>query len=325
MQHGRVTLQHIYESMSRSHPTLLRATAPRRYALPFGYRDPRTAGAMFAYSAVVAGKPPYSADDVALTSYLTTCVLIAHDVPTFFVARDLLAAIRATALPDDYSLEALRWPHPALLLALPVDSLMTPRDGPCAFIAVGRQLPDERWDIPGYRVCVVPPPGRLTVVGIAGGAGGATAFADQRPLAGTIGRLFPDDRPSLEWTGASSAPLRGDDASFLSDLTALALRIVLVMQARPDLVDSGLRIARPARHKKGRERSALWHPNFIGRDYSPPSQPAAASSREGPRAHWRRGHWRNQAVGPRTASEHRLRWIEPTLVGLAAPASLTRQ
>lgn len=30
-------------------------------------------------------------------------------------------------------------------------------------------------------------------------------------------------------------------------------------------------------------------------------------------AHWRRGHWRNQAIGPRYA-EHKLIWIRPTLV-----------
>jgi hypothetical protein len=35
----------------------------------------------------------------------------------------------------------------------------------------------------------------------------------------------------------------------------------------------------------------------------------------GKRAHWRRGFWRNQAFGPRSENQHRLKWIMPTIVG----------
>lgn len=35
----------------------------------------------------------------------------------------------------------------------------------------------------------------------------------------------------------------------------------------------------------------------------------------GKRAHWRRGFWRNQAIGPRSAPQHKLKWIMPTIVG----------
>lgn len=40
---------------------------------------------------------------------------------------------------------------------------------------------------------------------------------------------------------------------------------------------------------------------------------AAERHRAGPRAHWRRGHWRNQAYGPQL-SLRKLIWIRPTLV-----------
>jgi len=33
------------------------------------------------------------------------------------------------------------------------------------------------------------------------------------------------------------------------------------------------------------------------------------------RAHWRRGHWRNQPVGPKDNKAHQLKWIRPTYVG----------
>ena len=41
--------------------------------------------------------------------------------------------------------------------------------------------------------------------------------------------------------------------------------------------------------------------------------PAAVPTGRELSAHWRRGHWRNQAIGP-GQSEHKLMWIRPTLV-----------
>jgi hypothetical protein len=83
------------------------------------------------------------------------------------------------------------------------------------------------------------------------------------------------------------------------------------MQARPALVERG-RAA--GRHKKlGVE---LWTPTVVGRNYrvarSAGSAAAGVSAR--PRMHWRRGHFRQQAVGPRGGGAHKTIWLEPTLV-----------
>lgn len=49
--------------------------------------------------------------------------------------------------------------------------------------------------------------------------------------------------------------------------------------------------------------------------------PDSASGRSGPKAHWRRGHWRHQAHGPEM-SLRKLRWIQPLRVlGGASPRS----
>lgn len=45
------------------------------------------------------------------------------------------------------------------------------------------------------------------------------------------------------------------------------------------------------------------------------SQNEFATDSPSVRAHWRRGHWRNQPMGPRDKRTHQLRWIRPTYVG----------
>jgi len=88
----------------------------------------------------------------------------------------------------------------------------------------------------------------------------------------------------------------------------------MVMSARPELVERG-GLARPA--KKGKPE--LWSPNFLGKSYRIRHDAAASGAHASPRLHWRRGHWRHQAVGPREAPGHKLLWIEPVLVSAAAP------
>jgi hypothetical protein len=71
---------------------------------------------------------------------------------------------------------------------------------------------------------------------------------------------------------------------------------------------TGLQRAR-ARNRAAREGYTLIH--FCGDSLRDTGE--GAPTGKGLSAHWRRGHWRNQAVGP-GRSDHRLIWIRPTLV-----------
>jgi hypothetical protein len=122
------------------------------------------------------------------------------------------------------------------------------------------------------------------------------------------------DLPDL--SGANDAydkmmhlPFSDADRSMMNLLSGLVFRLLLTMNARKELIESGFRAGR---HKK--TGAEIWTPNIVGRNYRI-SRPATSSG-EGSqkRLHWRRGHFRNQAIGARRA-EHKLIWIEPTLVG----------
>jgi len=76
--------------------------------------------------------------------------------------------------------------------------------------------------------------------------------------------------------------------------------------------------------KKRSEAKLLSHGhkriNFVGDKVASALQKGAGSE-DSPKTHWRRGHWRRQAHGP-NYSQHKLIWIEPTLVGTENPESV---
>jgi hypothetical protein len=104
-------------------------------------------------------------------------------------------------------------------------------------------------------------------------------------------------------------PVDANDETFTAAAVSLLFGIILVMLARPTLVE---RNARPIkRTKKGSE---IWRPNVIGRQYRIIRERAPEyGSGISPRMHWRRGHWRNQAYGEQFGLRREI-WIEPILV-----------
>jgi hypothetical protein len=69
------------------------------------------------------------------------------------------------------------------------------------------------------------------------------------------------------------------------------------------------------RKVRGVEVDAVWHPRWVGKAYkrSVCVTGPIAGTHASPRTHWRRGHWRNQAVGEGRADRRRT-WIQPILV-----------
>jgi hypothetical protein len=106
-----------------------------------------------------------------------------------------------------------------------------------------------------------------------------------------------------------------EDLAFNQRMNALAIRLLLAMSARPDLVETG-KILRAARVKHGRERDELWSPNFIGKNYQLRRE-IPAGTHASPRMHFRRGHHRHHAYGPGRL-QRKLIWIEPVLVNAEA-------
>jgi hypothetical protein len=114
-------------------------------------------------------------------------------------------------------------------------------------------------------------------------------------------------------SGVFDLPLAATEGEFLRDLSGVVFRVLLGLEARPALLVSG---RRDGRHKKSGVE--LWTPNVVGRDYrvARAGVESHGGSHASPRPHWRRGHFRRQAVGA-GRTERKIIWIEPILIGVA--------
>ncbi|MCE2836889.1 MAG: hypothetical protein LW834_07990 [Cyanobium sp. 49614_E6] len=108
----------------------------------------------------------------------------------------------------------------------------------------------------------------------------------------------------------------------------LCAHAVLVMAYMPELVaaDPAARIPGGRGFGKAPETPQPAGPVWIGRDFQrqvqpPRPRPADQKHHQAPRrAHWRQGHWRSVACGPKR-QKRRLRWIQPVFVNAASCTS----
>lgn len=106
------------------------------------------------------------------------------------------------------------------------------------------------------------------------------------------------------------------DKSIVGTMCAVAIKLSLALSVRPELIGS-TELIRPEKRKRGVVvKDALWSPIILGRNYrivyDRPHNSGDDFNKK--RMHWRRGHFRNQAYGLRTAPQRKLIWIEPVLI-----------
>lgn len=272
--------------------------------------------------------PPKSLEDRQFVAsqrplYFMACLLEQHAMPLFFVSQDILKAVMLSSI-DDIIPSDIKWPFPALTFVLPRNTLVSHNGEDCPILMIGRTLKDEPLKFP-LDTC---PTFRIDHDGILTIA--AAPYADTFPFydqAMPIDESDPwkvvDNSPSLDLSDPLDGPLKvlsTEANGFIRTFSALAIKLVLVMNARPDLIESGnpLKTIKSPAHKG---RVELWTPNFIGRHYRLRrserviEESDATDKRSSPRAHWRRGHYRRQRHGPQLQAIKTV-WIEPVFVGM---------
>jgi hypothetical protein len=145
----------------------------------------------------------------------------------------------------------------------------------------------------------------------------ASASTDHPTGAGLNLVLNASTTPTLPDPGElphTADKLTAPESQIMGRLAAVAINAVLLMQARPTMAEAGKRVEKERATKKGERIAEVWAPNWLGREYHTPTRDAQGGSHASPRMHWRRGHWRMQAVGEGRA-ERKTIWIEPMLVG----------
>jgi hypothetical protein len=98
-------------------------------------------------------------------------------------------------------------------------------------------------------------------------------------------------------------------------LQSIFLRLILIMECRPELVDTNSEVIRVNKGFSKAQAQDFYQPLWIGRNYSFKRESIQEGSGTGSAksVHWRRGFLRNQAYG-QGRQQRKLVWIEPVLV-----------
>jgi len=291
--------------------------AARRYVTPSGYASYQSVLDRFA-----GNFAPMSESLRAMTmrdftegnSIAISEVLAEIQAPTYWLSRSLAEALHQTTLPN--WIGDLNRPIPAAILMLPQQFLQTP-DG-------------EFVDYLAFVHCL---PGDSLESGVAAGEVGHVVWTTALPSDIVYSRdiplspmetgenLFPRENLDYKLDNVDASA----ETAFTNAVDKLLVQTLLIMQLRPDLVE--LEQEQPISFGgkgfgKSTPRQSKFSPNWIGRTYRAPVEKElrAIASADGtrthasPRTHWRKGHLRRVAVGPREQNQREWRWVEAVLV-----------
>jgi hypothetical protein len=226
-----------------------------------------------------------------------------HDYPTYYVSRPLTDALKHTAPPPNMTWADVAFPYDAIIFMLPNDAIVNLNDGGrIPFLVVVRKPIGEQ-RILGTNLRIGNDEERISICWpeykVTGEFMGNVTFSPTETL-----------KVPLEWM--RSAPLlsgqagEGDDET-ASYLTALASNLLLLMTARPEMVEPG------GKTKQKRQSSGLFiqRPTWLGRKYETVYEqsdgPATGHFTE---LGWRSGFLRRQHFGAGNKQE-KIIWIEP--------------
>lgn len=242
-------------------------------------------------------------------SAVSAARLITQKVPLFFIAADLLTAIRQTTPPKNVEWAEMHLPFENAVFVLPRGGVRHQMYGDVHYVWYSRRKKGEVIQFPGVEWTYTVAEDAFQIkAGLTGGQRQAEfqllLTKEREPVLN-----FLDLAELTTVPQQPGEPLGTKERPFVPAMLTLVFGILLVMLERPQLVEAGERTGK--NKKKG--GAEFWSPNIIGRRYQICGNAVGAGWGASPRMHWRRGHWRAQPYGPGHALRHD-RWIEPTLV-----------
>jgi hypothetical protein len=238
--------------------------------------------------------------------------------PTYFLAPDLAVAIKQTRPPMAIDWTTMNFPMEAAVFMLPKGTLSHPEYGECAYIAYALLKAGERHTsvLTTKDYCLLN--GGLILM--------VSCPFFHRDMMVFHYNFAADKIPTIELTDIESAMagaeddtiswLAGDsmmdarDSRFVAEAAHYLFGTLLLMLNKPEFVEPGV-----SRRKMTRNGVPIWSPNIIGRHYRLKREGMGVGdgTHASPRAHWRRGHWRDQVHGPKLSLRKQM-WIEPVFV-----------
>lgn len=274
---------------------------------PGNYRGFKAVATTFC-SAVVEARIHLANKKLISNGLLIDQELKTHDYPTYFVSESLLQGIIRTHPPKGGTWGSIKFPFPALLFMVPRGLLKEPSGTPiyalgaCHFppFTDSEDVPDWMRDAGGHkyeRACVfwLAEPAGITLHDC--------TFPMTQPLE-------PDARWIEDATNAQIA--RGNvpdvvvNGDFASHMAGVVANLILVMQARPELVEGGGKTGR----QLPKTKTDIYQPTFLGKKYQTITDERPDSSGHFTELRWRCGHMKQQHFG-KGRVEVKTIWIEP--------------
>lgn len=316
--------ERMFEHVKDAEPDFLKLAMPKRWAAPGNYPN---FGKFFVPSAYQnAWLTTLGAmDNQTVTSgYSVFAKLVPYQVPVYYVAESLCEALSMTAPAEGMMLSDVKFPMPALVFMIPTAFSHKFFGRQVNYIAAATFRAGEELPSPGTILA-----GKMQSVGVAGeqmilyyeavepDTGLISNYNSNTPTNRLVSDVYHDDiRYNGELVSDEQTFDPKADGEFSNRVFSFVIKLLSVMAVRPTYTETG-ECLRAAKMKHGRERDALWAPNYVGRAYK--TQRAdkgagAGGTHASPRLHWRRGHMRKQLYGEKRALS-KIIWLEPCLVG----------
>jgi hypothetical protein len=297
---------------------LYRSLIAQRLHTPSGYLSYALA-ALRAATAVHVGELSNQEalqDDNFLTTALLTKLLADNQAPVYWISKSLCEALLATDVPPHVF--GMHRPIPWGWLMLPKNLLKSPEGPDVEFLQFHHHLAtDSEMSVNIGRRNIPVEQGQDFVAW-------STILSGSSSIIYTGTFNISPEKTELEDSAVDlSYAWPGDDpeaeGAFTDKVGKLLLKVLLVLQAKPDLLtqERALGFGQITFNGKKPQKPAtdLWTPNWIGKNYRPPFERITPQgTHASPRTHWRRGHLKKVVVGNREEGKRKVVWIEPTLV-----------
>lgn len=334
----------LVEAAEKLQPELFSKFYPKQYEGYGNYHSPKLLAAVLStvmneFSQKCTADKASEADRL-LPSSMQTVVLASNELidkkmPIFYISPALIEAIFRTDFSDKvrWTMDSLKLPFEAGAFMLPRGMVRHSQLGDLAFVVWTRNPAGIFRSKLFPNKAIESPCETFALVGLLYDTANwidCTMSALKRPEI-EIGNLyFQDDGPVI---GNEKRISEEEDKKIMEALGIIAFGSFLAMNAQPKLCESAA-IVKVIPAKSNRPRREFWTPNVIGREYQIKRQEieklrvvsVAGGPHTSPRAHYRRGHFRNTVYGrmvdevsgahiPAERRPHKTDWIEPVWVG----------
>ena len=300
----------IAEGIEAAYPDVWGRCYRRHINAPGNYRGFKAVACTFA-SAYIETEMMLRRKKLISNGWMIGNLLEEHDWPTYFVTAPLLQAMLRTHPPQGMTWADIPWPFDAVTFMIPRGILKDITGAPIyalgAFQVADANKPDQlpEW-LKHLGAHTYARSGVFWLFEPAGLMLHDCTFPSTQSLE-------PDaewiDKATAEQVDNGSAPAMVCSGDFASHMAGIVANILLVMQARPELVERGGRTG-----KRLASGVPAYGPTFIGRKYTTETRGPRLAGTTGhfTELRWVAGHLRNQAYG-KGRTDRKLILIDPFL------------